>query len=237
MRILLTRPQYQGDNTAKMLRARGHTVLQAPLLRIEPNARAEIGAGPWSAVVMTSANAAHAIALHRRHSTLLDLPVFVVGERTAAAARSAWFTQVAAAEGGVETLAKLAIEKIPYGVSILYLAGEDRAGDLGGVLAAAGYRVTTVIVYRAVAETTLPDAVARAVNADSIDAVTHFSKRSAETFLTLAATGSCLVNVLKYNHFCLSAAVAEPLLKAGAANVAVAARPDEAALLDLVGNA
>ena len=50
-------------------------------------------------------------------------------------------------------LADFVIAKIPRGGSILYLAGEDRAGDLAGALAAAGHPVRTVEVYRAVAAT------------------------------------------------------------------------------------
>jgi uroporphyrinogen-III synthase len=234
MRILLTRPEQQGEHTAALLRGRGHQVLHAPLLRIETIANVEIGVGPWSAVVMTSANAAHAIATHRRRDALAKIPAFVVGERTREAARAAGFTQVESADGNVEALAQFAARKIARGGSVLYLAGEERAGDLAGALSGAGHNVSTVVVYRAVAETALPDAVARAVKSGSIDAVLHFSTRSAETFLALAADASCLVNVLKYIHFCLSAQVAEPLVTAGAAQVQVAARPDESTLLDLV---
>ena len=237
MRILLTRPDQQGERTAALLRARGHHVLHAPLLRIEMIAGADIGNGPWSSVAMTSANAARAISQHRRRDELLGLPAFVVGERTKEAAQAAGFKYVEAADGGVDALAQLAATRTSHGGSILYLAGEDRAGDLAGVLSAAGFQVSAVVVYRAIAEPALPPAVTNAVKAGSIDAVLHFSKRSAETFLTLAAAASCLVNVLKYKHFCLSTAVAEPLVKVGAARIDVAVRPNEAALLDLVGDA
>ncbi len=36
-------------------------------------------------------------------------------------------------------------------------------------------------------------------------------------------------------HYCLSERIAEPLRQAGAANIRVAARPDEAALIELCG--
>ena len=144
--------------------------------------------------------------------------------------------QVISADGDVVLLAEIAAQKILPGGSVLYLAGEDRAGDLAGRLEAAGHPVRTVEVYRAVAVTALPDETVRALQSDSIHAVLHYSRRSAETFLSLAAAGSCLVNVLKCRHFCLSAQVAEPLVAAGAKQVNVAQRPEEAALLDLVGN-
>ena len=115
---------------------------------------------------------------------------------------------------------------------LLYLAGEDRAGDL----AAAGLPVHTAVVYRAVKADHFPPPVAAALAQGELDGVLHFSARSAEAYLDCAAhdaiRGSALVPV----HYCLSRQVAAPLSAAGAAAVQIAARPDEAALLELVGS-
>jgi uroporphyrinogen-III synthase len=208
-----------------------------PLLRIVAENNPDIGKGPWSAVVMTSANAAYAIAKHKRYAELNAMPTIVVGERTAEAARAAGFAHVESAGGDVGALADYVVKHVLRGRSILYLAGADRAGDLGAILNAAGYDVSTIIIYRAVAATALPASAASALKVDDVDAVLHFSRRSAETFLALARDASCLVNVLKCKHFCLSAQVAEPLVGAGAEKLFVAATPDESALLDLVGRA
>ncbi len=43
-------------------------------------------------------------------------------------------------------------EKIPAGGSVLYLAGEDRTGDLAGRLEMAGHPVNMIEIYRAVAD-------------------------------------------------------------------------------------
>ena len=52
--------------------------------------------------------------------------------------------------------------------ALLYLAGEDRAGDLAGELAERGIAVETVVIYRAVAARALPaERDAGAVGADS----------------------------------------------------------------------
>jgi uroporphyrinogen-III synthase len=236
MHILLTRPERQGQRTAELLRARGHRVTYAPMLRIELNPDSDLGNGPYAAIAITSANAVDAIAQHPRKELILNAPTFVVGERTAEAAREIGFTHVISADGDVARLAEIAAKKIAPGGFVLYLAGEDRAGDLAGSLEASGHRVRTVEVYRAAAMTALPEETIRALQSDSIHAVLHYSRRSAATFLGLAAAGSCLVNVLKCKHFCLSAQVAEPLVGAGAKQVHVAQRPDESALLDLVDN-
>jgi hypothetical protein len=60
MRLVVTRPQTDSERTAAALRACGHAVLVAPLLRVEPVATDLSGA--WGAVIITSANAPGAVA-------------------------------------------------------------------------------------------------------------------------------------------------------------------------------
>src|SRR5262249_35359354 len=82
VRLLVTRPQADGERTAARLRARGHEVMLAPLLRIDA-VDVELPREPLSAVVMTSANAARAIARHPRRHALTALTAFTVGRHTA----------------------------------------------------------------------------------------------------------------------------------------------------------
>src|SRR5262249_21766570 len=64
--------------------------------------------------------------------------------------------------------------------SLLYAAGEDRAGDLAGELARAGIAVRTAVVYRAVAVDAFSPAVRDALALGELDGVLHFSRRTAE---------------------------------------------------------
>jgi uroporphyrinogen-III synthase len=229
VRLLVTRPEPDAARTGAALAARGHAVLQAPLLRVE----AIDGAIPdaaYGAVVMTSANAARAIASHPRRAALTALPAFAVGRRSAAAARAAGFADVRSAGGDKADLAALlrahcARSRGP----LLYLAGEDRAGELD--LAGSGVEVVTAVVYRAVAVERFRDEVVAALGAGEVDGVLHFSRRSAQAYLACAGRAGLADRALAPLHFCLSAAVAEPLALAGAAAIRIAARPDEAALL------
>ena len=68
-----------------------HTPSMSPHLPVTPQeiADAAIGAGPYAAVLMTSGNAARAIAVHPRRASLLALDCFAVGAQTAAAAAQA----------------------------------------------------------------------------------------------------------------------------------------------------
>ncbi len=235
MRLLVTRPEPEGEETAARLRARGHEVLVAPLLRIELTTDADLGAGPWSGIVMTSRNAARAIGQHPRHAELRGLPVFAVGQRTAAAARAVGFSDVRSADGDADDLVRLILaRRTAIAEPLFYLAGADRAADVAGHLREEGLMVDTVVIYRASTALDLPESVRTALAAGSLDGILHLSRRSAEAYLTCARRANLFDEALSPMNFCLSAQVAEPLIAAGARKVAVAARPDEAALFDLL---
>ena len=233
MRLLVTRPQGDGERTAARLRARGHHVTLAPLLRVEP-VDFELPREALSAVVMTSANAAHAIARHPRREALVALRVFTVGRHTAEAARAAGFRAVESADGDKDDL--VALISARYGersAPLLYLAGEDRAGDL----AASGVPLLTAVAYRAVkVERFAPD-VAAALAQGALDGVLHFSRRSAQAYLDCAARVGSLERALAPVHFCLSRQVSQPLTAAGAAAIRLAPHPDEIDHGGLVGPA
>jgi uroporphyrinogen-III synthase len=238
VRLLLTRPEADAQRTAAALRAQGHDVFVAPLIRIEPIADAKLGTGPWAAILITSANAAHAIAAHAiaadlRVTQLRALPVFAVGQRSAQAMAAAGFADVTSADGNVGDLARRVAERLKPAAALLYLAGEERSGDLAGDLGARGFAVATTVIYRAIAVTGLPRAAADAL-AGGIDGVLHFSRRSAEAYVNAARATGVLASALKPIHFCLSARVAEPLAQAGAAVVRVAPQPTEAELIELI---
>jgi uroporphyrinogen-III synthase len=236
VRLLLTRPEPDAQRTAAALRAQGHDVVTVPLLRIEAVPNTQIGPGPWAAILVTSTNAATAMAAHPDATLLRTLPVFTVGQRSAQAMAAAGFADVTSADGNVSDLAHLVASQMAPGAPLLYLAGEDRAGDIAGDLRGRGFAVTTVIVYRAVAAANLSRIAAEALTS-GIDGVLHFSRRSAEVYIEAARDAGLLTSALKTAHFCLSAAVAEPLTRAGATVVRVAPRPAEAALIELIGTA
>ena len=276
MRLLVTRPEPDCERTAALLRSRGHEVLLAPLLQIEPVADADLGVGPWAAVLFTSANAIRAIAAHGRFSELVDLPTYVVGHRTQAAAVAAGFASIMSAEGDVNDLARLIASKPPVadlalmgakvrpnsaanssppscgeGVTaalpkftpppvnlpLLYCAGEERAGDLAGALQLRGLRVETAIVYRSVMATELTSDTRAALAAGTIDAVLHYSARTAAAFMVAVTTAGVRDLSIQIRHLCLSAQVAAPLAAAGVKTVEVASEPNEQALLTCIGRA
>ncbi len=234
MRLLLTRAQPDAARTAVALRACGHEPIVAPLIGIEIVSEVDPDGGPWAAILLTSANALWGIAGFAWRDDWRNLPIFAVGDRTAQAARENRFTAVTSAGGNVNDLANLVAARLEPPARLLYLAGEERSGDLTGALRAKNFVVDTVVVYRVVVAKTLPAQAAAALTGE-IDGILHFSRRSAEAFLTAARNSGLLEAALtKPAHYCLSPRVSEPLREAGAADVRIAPQPTEAALIALI---
>jgi uroporphyrinogen-III synthase len=235
LRILVTRPQPGAADTALALRARGHAPIVAPLSEIEILSEVDPKGGPWTAILLTSASGLWGIVSFARDKKWHSVPVFAVGDASAKAARDMGFADVTSAAGNVNDLAKVVAARLNPPARLLYLAGEERAGDLAEALRAENFDVDLVVVYRVVVAQSLPEPAAAAL-AGEIDGVLHFSRQSAAAFLAAARNSNLLAAALtKPVHFCLSAQVAGPLREAGAAKIRVAARPNENTLLELCG--
>ena len=236
MAILVTRPRPDGETTASTLRAKGFEALLAPMLRFEPVAFHDDGDIKYGGVIITSANALRAIATGLHDSPLLKLPLFAVGEHTAQAARAAGFTKVVSADsdaGGLREriVASVKAKALKKTSPLLYLAGADLARDLPGELGERGFTVVTQTTYRMVAVADLPDETRKAFAADEVEAVLHYSRRSARAFIEAVQAAGVEISALALPQYCISASVATVLRDAGAAQVIVASSPDEGALI------
>ena len=234
MRLLVTRPEAEGERTAARLRARGHEVWLAPLMRIEPAMDLAFGPGPWAGVAFTSANAVRAVSSHPRLAELTPLPAYTVGGRTREAASAAGFGRARSAEGDVEDLVRLLNAEADSGLPYLYFGGAERAGDLAAALLPTGRSVETVISYRARLVSDFDADVRDAIAAGRIEAVLHYSARTAAAFIAAAEATGFLEFARHANHFCLSTQIGAALAAAGAHSVSIAAAPNEGALIELI---
>lgn len=232
MRVLVTRPEPDASRTAAKLERRGHEVVLDPLLALEILPVPGLPAGPFAALAVTSANAMRALAALSLPETLRGLPLFAVGRHSAEAARAAGFTQVQDADGDAAALAWLIAQTLPPGARLLHLAGEERARDLGTLLAPARIEVTLLVLYRMRAADSFGPAAA-ALEAGALDAVLHYSPRSAAAFAALAGRAGLAEAARGPRHLCISAAAAAPLAALGA-RVEIAAAPNEESLAQLL---
>jgi uroporphyrinogen-III synthase len=231
MRVVVTRPLPQADQTAAKLRALGHEPVVLPLTEIVP-LRPAIPAVDLAAcdiVAATSANAfVHLPAEYAR--ILRDKPASVVGDATERAALMAGFSDVESAGGDASNLAALIADNAVPGGTIAYLCGRVRKPDFEREMAHAGFAIVGCETYDTLAIAYRPDTV-RAALAAAGTAVLLYSANAAQRLADL--TGN---DVAQGTLFCcLSPRIGHILKAAGHSNVRIARNPDEAGLLDCLG--
>ena len=134
-------------------------------------------------------------------------------------------------------LAAVKTKELKKADTLLYLAGADLARDLAGELGERGFTVVTQTTYRMVPVPSLPRDACDAFAANRIEAVLHYSRRSARAFLDAARAGGVEISALAIPQCCISAAVASVVRDAGATQVMAAASPDENALFEALDRA
>jgi uroporphyrinogen-III synthase len=228
LHILITRPREQAQELAHRLAERGDTALIEPLLTIERVPGSAPDLAGVQALVMTSVNAAPALSAPARR-----LPLFVVGDATAGAAKRAGRSEVISAQGSGSDLARLIARHCrPERGQILHLSGEDVRPGLAEELAGAGFDLRRQVVYRAVPARTLSAAAVQALVRRQVEAVLLFSPRTAQIFVELIARHRLRDHLAATAAICLSAAVAQPCRELVWRAVHLAARPERGALLE-----
>ena len=86
-------------------------------------------------------------------------------------------------------LASARAKELKKASTLLYLAGADLARDLAGELGERGFTVVTHTTYRMIPVANLPREVCDAFAASRIEAVLHYSRRSARAFLQATQAG------------------------------------------------
>ena len=243
MAVLVTRPQPDNAATAAALAARGFEALPAPMLRFEPVAFDKDDPDTrYGAVIVTSANALRAAEGQPAMTRLKELPLFAVGARTAETAREIGFRNVVSADGDATALRELMVasaraNRLKKAAPLLYLAGADLARDLAGELGEFGYQVVTRTTYRMAPVLSLPRDVCDAFAGGRVEAVLHYSRRSARAFLDAARAGGVEISALAIPQCCLSEGIASVVRDAGATRVMVARTPDEKTLFEVLDRA
>jgi uroporphyrinogen-III synthase len=232
--LLITRPREDAESFAAAVRALGIAPMIEPLFEIEPAASTPLDFTGVQAVLLTSRNGARALAAATAQR---DIRVYAVGDGSAAAAREAGFGRVLSADGDVDALAaKVIAELQPAHGTLLHVAGKAVAGDLLGSLSAAGFAARHVVLYAARLIDRLSPSCRAALAAGRIDAVAFFSPRTAAAFVRLVRAEALEGTCTAMTSFCLSSAVATEIRPLAWRRVAVADRPNQTALLQLLRN-
>jgi uroporphyrinogen-III synthase len=230
-RALVTRPQAEADALVRALAVRGVCALVEPMIEIH-----FIEAAPdlkgVQAVLCTSANGVRALA---RVSGDRAVPLFAVGDATAARARQEGFTKVESAGGNSLDLAQLVVHRLrPQDGRLLHVRGSDVAGNLIGELRGRGFESERSVLYEVRPVAALSAVAVAALAAGMIDFALFFSPRTAEIFTRLAAAAGVGGACATVTALSISAAADAVLGTIDWRRRRIAERPDQASLLRLL---
>ncbi|MCR0983468.1 uroporphyrinogen-III synthase [Roseomonas populi] len=227
---LITRPEPGASATAARVAALGWRPVIAPALVLTP---LPIEPVPGArAALLPSAAAIPALA----DACPPDLPVLAVGEGTADAARAAGFRDVAAASGDATSLASLAASRLdPSAGPVLLAAGEGYGDELAADLLSRGFDVIRRDAYAAAESAVLPPEAHAALRAGEVRAALFLSPRSARVALSLLRAAGLCGAATDIRALALSGRVARAASGLPWKGLDVAPRPDQDALLDLLG--
>ena len=233
MRILVTRPLEDGAEIARLLAALGHQALLAPLLEPCFPEGPPLEATPGilddvRAILATSANGIRAL---RRRTARRDLPIFAVGPQTAREARQAGFGDVRSGDGDAKALAEATRTWLSPPATLLHVCAEDAPGTLGDALSASGFTIRRAALYRIEPATHLPPDAKTALATRALDGAMFFSPRTARIFVQLCED----LPTDGLTALCISQATADALASRSFAQIKVAARPNQDAMLALAG--
>lgn len=229
LRALVTRPRAEAQGLAQALAERGIEAIIEPLLDIHYRDGATPDLAGVQAILCTSANGVRAFA---RLSSERGVPLFAVGDATAARAQLEGFTRVESAGGNVDDLARLVRNRLRSGDGrLLHIAGTEIAGDLAGILRNHAFEVVRAVLYEARPVAALSAPAARALSAGIIDFVLFFSPRTAATFLSLAERAEVTEALRTVTAVSISAAAHAALASAVFRERRIAEAPTQAAVL------
>jgi uroporphyrinogen-III synthase len=235
MRLLITRPEEDGSRLAERLAMLGHEPVLLPLIEIAYLDVPALALGGVQALIATSRNALRALTRNEAFGAATALPIYCVGEGTAALAGELGFSDIHTGEGfGRDLVPLIARTARPDSGTLLHITGEHIAFDLAAVLSALRFDIRRTILYRAVENSDAAPALAAYLR-DRPGGVILMSPRTAEIFAGLLTTiGQAAIRDL--TCYCYSHAVAKPLEDFKGLRLLVAARPAEADLLSLIGD-
>ena len=230
--VLITRPAEDAQSFAKDVQALELETFIAPMLSIEfldvdlPNI------DKFQALIFTSANAVRGLADKISDTAI---PVYTVGARTAEEAKNAGFTNVYSAGGNVNDLVRLITENISDTTKpLLYLSGEYTARSLDELLSAQDIELETIVLYTQKQTSRFGEALIKILEQHENIFLSFFSKRTADTFLSLARTHNLLTVLGKIKILCISNEVLKCVQHHNWAGMHVSQTPDRAGMIALI---
>lgn len=226
-KVLITRPQEDGLTVAETLKNRGLEPLTVPLFSTKFHPVPQIDSA--QGLIITSKNALRAI---EAHDELKELPLYAVGDQTAALARQFGFTQILCAGGNAQSLLQLVLKHAdPSKGPLYYLSGDVIKMDLVHYLQKLGFQTDRRVVYSLESLSSFPKELFEALQARDISHCMFFSFKTAETFSTLLHKTNLLTLPSFMISLCLSPDVSRAIHKLQWKEIWISPEPSIKALI------
>ena len=209
----------------------------SPVLKIVAT-EAKMPNGDYSMIIITSASALQVIEQQDFDQSLLNITLYVVGDKTAKKARDFGFKNVHSAAGNANSLVELIKSRFDISARTktpaLYICGEHSTSGFIDALQISGLNIKTWINYKA----NLVDQLTY----KSIDFLTSgdpvgillYSARSATQFSGLIDQLKITYNIDNMSIFALSSTIQNALSKDLKKATKIAQKPDEKSLFALI---
>jgi uroporphyrinogen-III synthase len=235
MHILITRPEPDALRLKGLIEARGHSATIEPLMRISFDDGDPVDLDGVTTLIATSRNAIRALQNTDVRAQAPRMTIYTVGAGTAEEARRLGFGRVIAGPGTAAGLIPLIASTLdPMDEMLLHLSGDEIAVDLQAELAAQGFRVDRVVVYRTIVATRLSEGARFQITHGLIEGALFLSPRTAAIWAKLIRKDGLETDARRLAHLCLSEAVMRRLAPLGDVPVMVADEPTMNEVLALI---
>ncbi|MEM9469736.1 MAG: uroporphyrinogen-III synthase [Pseudomonadota bacterium] len=227
--ILITRPEPQASELEKQLRNLGFETFKEPMLTIQKIDYNNQGLDSADGYIFTSRTAFDFL---EELPLDYDLPVFVVGEKTALAAQKSGFKHIQAIAGNVENLAE---ELKNVQGNFVYFRGEYVSHDLNTLLI--GHRALAIqnyIVYTTHQVQQFSDKLLKKLDNQEILSILFYSKRTADAFVKALQNHKKEQTLSTITALCLADSVLECLSVLPWRTLKIALNPNQQSLIEML---
>lgn len=219
-KVFITRPEEEYADTAAMVTALGYDPVPCPMMKIETVPTRLDDITRFQALIFTSAGA---IPPFCAQSPVRDIPVYTVGDITAARARQSGFEKVTSAGADLAALEVLLhSENLATDEPLLHISGVDvvRPIDVPDLT------IERRVVYRAGLMTALPPEALAVIRNESPRLVLFYSARAAQAFTDAIKNDRLAHQLMSTKALCLADSMVESLRILPWRGIRVAQRPD-----------
>lgn len=217
--IVITRPRESAETFALDLQEHGYQCYIEPLLTVEPLDFTLPNLNNYEALLFTSANAVRAFAGTDEER---NIPVYTVGPQTEEAAHDVGFSDIVCAHGDSSDLMSVVAHDIK---KCLHIRGQHVAHALD---------IDSIIVYQTNPVGDFSDEFLALVAHKKIDAITLFSRRTAESFRALVQKNDLFNALADTKLLCISNAVLECVHDTNQTGTYTAKTPDRQGMVTLI---